>query len=48
MFVYLPHCQRTPLHAAAEGGHVDVVKYLVDKGADVDTKDGIGVNTADQ
>ncbi len=26
---------RTPLHWAAEKGHLDVVKYLVEKGADV-------------
>ena len=26
---------RTPLHYSAENGHVDVVKYLVDHGADM-------------
>ena len=26
----------TPLHFAAGGGHVDTVRYLVDKGADID------------
>ena len=30
---YSPH-QYTPLHTAAREGHVDMVRYLVDKGAD--------------
>ena len=29
-----------PLHEAARGGHVDVVKYLVDNGADLNSKTG--------
>ena len=33
-FFNSPH-QRTPLHRAAEGGHVDIVRCLVDKGADI-------------
>ena len=35
--------QRTPLHMAAEGGHEDTVKYLVDKGAGIGIKDNKGV-----
>ena len=41
---YSPH-QFTPLHSAAEEGHVDIVRYLVDKGADLNVKDEIGVST---
>ena len=37
-FIYSPH-QRTPLNWAANGGHVDMVRYLVDKGADLNIKD---------
>ena len=36
-FINSPH-QYTPLHLAAEGGHVDTVRYLVDKGADLNIK----------
>ena len=32
MFSYLLH-QKTPLHVAAEGGHIEIVKYLDGKGA---------------
>ena len=38
-----PH-QETPLHWAARGGHVDAVTYLVQKGANIDSKDGGGVS----
>lgn len=34
---------RTPLFHAADGGHVNVVQYLVEKGAKVNQKDSIGV-----
>ncbi|KAH9141809.1 hypothetical protein LEN26_005185, partial [Aphanomyces euteiches] len=30
---------RTPLHLASAGGHFDVTKHLLDKGANVDTTD---------
>ena len=33
---------RTLLHWSAENGHVAVVKYLVDNGADVDIGDVLG------
>ena len=42
-FAYSSH-QRTPLHWAAREGHVDIVKYLVDKGGDPNIKDHFGVN----
>ena len=35
--------QTTYLHLAFEGGHMNTVKYLVDKGADINTKDDHGV-----
>ena len=41
--VYSSH-QKTPLHRAAHGGHVDTVRYLVDKGADPNIKDPDGVS----
>jgi len=31
------------MHVAAERGHLDVVKYLVGQGADINIKDDIGV-----
>ena len=37
-FVNSSH-QITPLHFAAGGGHVDTVRCLVDKGADIELKD---------
>ena len=42
-FIYFPH-QRTPLHSAAEAGHVDKVGYLVEQGADLNIKDTHGVS----
>ena len=41
--LYSSH-QRTPLHWAAREGHVDIVKYLVDKGADPNIKDNFEVS----
>ena len=38
-FIYSPH-QKSPLHIAAEAGHVDTVRCLVNKGADLNIKDG--------
>ena len=34
--------ERTALHAAAAGGHIEVVKYLVGQGASVSSLDGAG------
>ena len=36
--------QMTYLHVAVEGGHMNTVKHLVDKGADINTKDDHGVS----
>mmetsp|Transcript_23464 Transcript_23464/g.46246 ORF Transcript_23464/g.46246 Transcript_23464/m.46246 type:complete len:180 (-) Transcript_23464:187-726(-) len=32
----------TPLHAAASYGHIDLLKFLIEKGGDVDTRDEDG------
>ena len=37
----------TPLHLAAESGHIKIVKYLVDKGADINHQDDNEVITCD-
>ena len=36
--------QWTPLYMAAEGGHIEIVRYLVDNGADINIKDHNGVS----
>ena len=36
--IYSLH-QRTPLHWAVNEGHVDVVRYLVEQGANINFKD---------
>ena len=41
-FIYSPH-QKTPLHWAADAGHVDIVRCLVEQGADLNIKDDSGV-----
>ena len=41
--MFLP-CQRTPLHIAVREGHVNIVNLLVDKGADISSKDDRGVS----
>ena len=33
----------TPLHLAAESGHVKIVEYLYDQGADINIQDDNGV-----
>ena len=38
-----PH-QYTPLHWAAERGHVDTVKFLAENGANIHSKDDDGVS----
>ena len=42
-FINSPH-QWTPLHQAALGDHVDTVRCLVDKGADINLEDRRGVS----
>ena len=34
----------TPLHLAAKSGHVKIVNYLCDEGADINIQDNDGVN----
>ena len=33
----------TPLHRAAENGHLDTVTFLVSKGADVNAEDNVSL-----
>ena len=42
-FIYSPH-QHIPLYHAACLGHVDIVRYLVDKGADLNIKNNSGIS----
>ena len=42
-FVYSPH-QESPLYMAAAAGHVHIVRYLVERGADINIKDWSQVN----
>ena len=45
MIIFVSFChQRTPLHKAAGSGKVDVVRYFMGKGADVNVKDKDGVS----
>jgi ankyrin repeat protein len=36
-FSHLFH-KRTPLHYASENGHLDIVEYLLNKGANIESK----------
>ena len=36
----------THLHLAVEGNHMKTVKYLIDKGADINIKDDSGVSVS--
>ena len=44
--VLSPH-QTFPLHWAADGDHADTVKFLIEKGADVNCKDNEEVSECD-
>ena len=43
IFVLSPH-QMSPLYWAADGGHVNTVKCLIEKGANIHIKDEYGVS----
>ena len=40
----LSHNQMSPLHWAADGDHVNIVMWLIEKGAEVNSKDDVGVS----
>ena len=44
MNVFVSFHQKTPLHKAVEKGHVSTVKCLVEEGADIHSKDKLGVS----
>ena len=41
---FLSPPQMSPLHWAADKGHVNIVKFLVEKGANLHCEDGLGVS----
>ena len=41
LLFFLLQSVRTPLHLAAEGGHDEICKVLLEKGAQVDAKDWV-------
>ena len=47
LMLFISLHQMTPLHVAAEGGCIKVVKCLLDHKADVNMKDRKGVNLFD-
>ena len=44
--VFSPH-QASPLHFAVDKGHFNTVMCLLEKGADLHNKDGVGVSTCE-
>ena len=47
LFKFLSPHQRTPLHWAARGGHVDTVTFFLEQGVDINIKDKDGVSERD-
>ena len=43
LYVFFPH-QMSPLHWASERDHMNTVKFLVENGANLHSKDGEGVS----
>ena len=44
MMLYVSYHQKSPLCEAATGGNIDILRYLADKGADVNIKNDSGVS----
>ena len=41
--ILLHHSNKTPLHLASKGGHKDSAQMLVDRGADIESRDKLWV-----
>ena len=42
--LFIMQTDRTPLHAAAASGHVQVIKFLCDRGANLNAGDRVSVH----
>ena len=42
--MFLPQNGTTPIWRAAERGHVEIVKYLKEAGADIEAKDKVSIH----
>ena len=43
VYIFFHHSDMTPLHLASTGGHIDIARLLADRGADIESRDGLWV-----